>query len=361
MKKRIVVALLLFFIVSVVSKADTINPPSWVNNFKKYEGNPVLLPSGTGFEAMAVFNPATILEKGKFYMFYRAEGWGAENWPKWNERPAGWNEDKDWPGISVIGLAISDDGINFKKMEFPVIVPEFDYENIGGCEDSRIVKIGDTFYLTYTGVGGTYTDAGVKNKISRLCMATSKDLTNWKKHGPLFSEEWEDTRAGAIIPEKINGKYWMYFGASNIWLAHSTDLINWTCDKEKDVVLKPRDGFFDEQLVESGPPPVVTDEGTLLIYNGADFGAPLRIGHYTVGIGEEKERFYRVGWALFSKDDPSKILARSDKPILEPVEEFEKNGQVSNVVFSQGLVKKDNVYYLYYGGSDTYIGLAISK
>jgi predicted GH43/DUF377 family glycosyl hydrolase len=325
---------------------------SWVERFEKYEGNPILLPQGTGFESMAVFNPAVILNNGKFYMFYRAEAWGPENWEPWNVRPEGWTEEKEWPGTSVIGLAVSNDGINFKRMDKPIIIPEYRYENIGGCEDPRIVKIEDTFYLTYTGVGS-------KNRISKLCLATSKDLINWEKYGPII--DWDGAKSGAIIPEKINGRYWMYFGDTNIWLANSKDLIHWKCDKEKDVVLRPREGYFDERLVEPGPPPVLTDKGILLIYNGASFGASPRVGHYTCMVGSEKLRKYTVGWALFSKDDPTKLIARSDKPILDVTEDFEKKGQVSNVVFSQGLVKKEDTYYLYYGGADTYIGVAISK
>ena len=325
---------------------------SWVGRFEKYQGNPILSPRGTGFEAMAVFNPAIILNNGKFYMFYRAEAWCPENWEPWNVRPEGWTEEKEWPGISVIGLAVSNDGISFKRTDKPLIIPEYRYENIGGCEDPRIVKIEDTFYLTYTGVGS-------KNRISKLCLATSKDLINWEKCGPII--DWDGAKSGAIIPEKINGKYWMYFGDTNIWLANSKDLIHWKCDKEKDVVLRPREGYFDSKLVEPGPAPIMTEDGILLIYNGATKGAEPRMGHYTCMIGQKNLRKYATGWALFSKTDSSKLIARCEKPILEVTEDFERNGQVSNVVFAEGLVKKEDKYYLYYGCADTYIGVALSE
>ena len=358
MEAKIEVVILVFIIligVGILLPSKTAkgweNPP-WLERFEKYEGNPILLPQGTGFESMAVFNPAVILDNGTFYMFYRAENWGAENWKPENKRPEGWTEEKEWTGVSVVGLAVSEDGINFKRRDKPVIVPEYEYENIGGCEDPRIVKIADTFYLTYTGVGS-------KNRISKLCLAASKDLINWKKHGPII--DWNGSKAGAIIPEKINGKYWMYFGASNMWLANSKDLIHWKCDKERDVVLRPRDGNFDERLVEPGPTPIITEDGILLIYNGATFGATPRTGHYTCKTREKELRKYATGWALFSKDDPSKLIARSDKPILQITEDFEKKGQVSNVVFSQGLVKKEDRYYLYYGCADTYIGVALAE
>ncbi|HIH97332.1 MAG TPA: glycosidase, partial [Thermoplasmata archaeon] len=109
--------------------------PLWGGGFEKYEGNPILSPQGTGFEAKATFNPAVILVDGTFYMFYRAEDWTGEG--KWN-------------GQSTLGLARSKDGIKFWRRSEPVIVPSQSYEIPGGCEDPRIVKIDGTYYLTYT-------------------------------------------------------------------------------------------------------------------------------------------------------------------------------------------------------------------
>jgi len=93
--------------------------------------------------------------------------------------------------------------------------------------------------------------------------------------------------------------------------------------------------------VEPGPPPVMTNDGILLIYNGAD-----------------NKLVYRVGWALFDKNDPRKLLARSEQPIFIPEKEWEKVGQVPNVVFVEGLVREGNRWLFYYGGADKYIGLA---
>jgi len=99
--------------------------------------------------------------------------------------------------------------------------------------------------------------------------------------------------------------------------------------------------MFDAQVVEPGPAPLITDDGILLIYNGAD-----------------ESNVYRTGWVVFDKSDPTKVLARAEKPILEPVLEWEKKGQVPNVVFVEGLVRDGNRWLFYYGGADKYVGVA---
>ena len=287
-----------------------------IGHFEKYHGNPILLPQGTGFEAKAVFNPAAIVVNDTIYLFYRAEDWTGHG--KWN-------------GTSRIGLAYSIDGIHFTRRPKPVITPEFDYETPGGCEDPRIVKINDTYFLTYTAYDG---------KTARLALATSKNLINWEKKGIIIPWQW--TKAGAILPEKINDKYVMYFGDKNIWIAYSDDFVNWTVDEIP--ALEPREGYFDNRIVEPGPPPIIVDEGILLIYNGAN-----------------KELHYETGWVLFSEDDPKNILKRSEKPMLSLSEDWEKYGQVPNVIFVEGLVKFRNKWYLYYGAADTYVSVSMSK
>ena len=113
-------------------------------------------------------------------------------------------------------------------------------------------------------------------------------------------------------PPKINGKYWMYFlgGArgqdTQMGVAYSEDLLHWT-EALDHPVLSSRPGTFDSQVVEPGPPPVLTSEGIFLIYNGAD------------------DKFvYSTGWVLFDKTDPTKALARADHPIFWPQQEWEK-------------------------------------
>ncbi len=283
--------------------------------------NPILSPRRLSWESKDVFNPTSIEVDGKIALLYRAEdstGIGI------------------WNGTSRIGLAWSEDGIHFKREEKPVLEPSEPYELPGGCEDPRVVKIEDTFYLTYTAYDG---------KIARLCLASSKDLYNWTKHGPLFPElGW--TKAGVIVPQKINGKYYLYFGEYGAWLASSPDLINWKLVQD-DHVLPKRPNMFDSEITECGPTPIITDQGILVIYNGAE--------------RTEKGRIYRTGFAYFSKQDPRKLLYRCSTPFFHPQEISEKTGQVANVVFVEGLTYFKGKWFMYYGMADSHIGVAVSQ
>ena len=297
------------------------SPSELYFSFRKLQ-KPVLAPSEEGFDSKNTYNPAVVLRRRTFVMLYRAEAKG--------DKVTG-----------RIGLALSEDGINFVRHPEPVMEPEYGWEKTG-VEDPRVVKVGKTYYMTYTGYDG---------KTARLCVATSKNLLNWKKHGIVFDEfpfekngrsNW--TKSGAILTEKMRsgpfkGRYIMYFGDSNVWLAHSKDLLHW--EYEARPVLKPRG-----HLVEPGPPPVVTEKGILLMHNEA--------------FWRDDGLTYTVQVALFDREDPRNLLWRSKRPILEPEFEWEKQGWVDNVVFAESLVEKDGRGYLYYGGADRYVGLAIS-
>ena len=123
-------------------------------------------------------------------------------------------------------------------------------------------------------------------------------------------------------------------------VASSTHLTSWT-EALDGPVLPRRAGRFDSRVVEPGPPPIMTRDGILLVYNGAD-----------------DRLVYRVGWALFDRRDPTRLLARSDEPIFTPEREWERQGQVPNVVFVEGLVRDGARWLFYYGGADTAVGVA---
>ncbi len=288
------------------------------------DGNPIMSPKGDGFESAGVFNPAVVKKDGKFVMLYRAQDKG---------------------GTSRLGYAHSTDGIHFIRRSEPVLVPETDYEKDGGVEDPRLVKIGSTYYLTYT---------GYNKKDAQLCLATSKDLIHWERKGiimPAYKGRWNMgwPKAGAILNEKINDRYWMYYlgdSAKDVHetgVAYSYDLIHWTEVLDQPLVRR-RPGYFDAKVVEPGPPPIITEQGILLIYNGAD-----------------EKNVFATGWVLFDKNDPTKIVARSDKPIFTVEQEWEKVGQVPNVVFVEGVVQEGNRWLFYYGGADKYVGVAVAK
>jgi predicted GH43/DUF377 family glycosyl hydrolase len=284
-------------------------------------GEPILVPQGTGFESRGVFNPAVIKDGDRYVMLYRAQ---------------------DANGTSRLGIASSRDGLHFVREPQPALAPETDYEREGGVEDPRLVKIGATYYLTYTAYDG---------KDAQLALATSRDLRSWKRHGvimPANTGRWNVkwTKAGAILDQPVNARYWMYYmadaaaGSDQMGIASSPDLLHWTESLDAPV-LGRRPGAFDSRVVEPGPPPLLTPEGILLVYNGADDGL-----------------IYRTGWALFDRLDPTRVLARSDTPIFEPKKGWELAGQVPNVVFVEGLVREGKRWLFYYGGADKQIGVA---
>jgi predicted GH43/DUF377 family glycosyl hydrolase len=252
---------------------------------------------------------------------------------------------QDRDGVSTLGRATSADGIHFERDREPALRPEAPYEHGGGVEDPRLTRIDGLWYLTYTAYNGT--DA-------QLALATSRDLRRFERRGvimPANAGRWNVhwTKSGAILAQPVNGKYWMYYMADakgaydQTGVASSSDLRSWT-EALDGPVLPRRAGRFDSRVVEPGPPPIMTRDGILLVYNGAD-----------------DRLVYRVGWALFDRRDPTRLLARSDEPIFTPEREWERQGQVPNVVFVEGLVRDGARWLFYYGGADTAVGVAEAR
>ena len=198
------------------------------------------------------------------------------------------------------------------------------------------------YYLTYT---------GYNKKDAQLCLATSNDLIHWERKGvilPAYKGNWNVgwTKSGAILTPKIQGKYWMYFlgttseKTDEMGLASSADLIHWQ-EETKTPVLPRRSGRFDARVVEPGPPPIITNDGIVLIYNGAD-----------------EKLVYRVGIAVFDVNNPARLVWRSEAPVFVLEKSWEKTGQVPNVVFVEGMARKGAQYLFYYGGADQYVGVA---
>lgn len=295
-----------------------------------------------------VYNPAAVVRDGKVYMLFRAE-----------------NTTKQFAKTSRIGLAVSSDGIHFEPQAAPIFYPANDsmkiYEWEGGVEDPRVVESEDGRYMmTYTSYDG---------KVARLCLASSADLQSWQKHGLVLGNgKYKDTwsKSGAIvckrvgermIAERINGKYWMYWGDTNLYMATSEDLIHWqpveNMHGELLEVLQPRAGYFDSRLVESGPYAMLTDKGILLIYNGMNAEAFQDVSM--------KAGTYSAGQALFDTSNPVKLLDRTATNFFMPDKPYEHSGQVNEVVFLEGLVWFKGKWYLYYGTADSKIAVAVSE
>ena len=343
-------------------------------HFEKIDSlNPILSPSAdleftdpiTGnsikWEERNVLNPTAVVKNGKVYLLYRAQ---------------------DLNGTSRIGMAVSTDGLHFKKMPAPIFFPdkdtmktyEWNYKKdesqqtntedcyfcyFDGVEDPRIIQAENGDYImTYTSYDG---------KTARLSIASSKDLKTWVKHGLVLKDEkYKDkwSKAGAIISElqgnkmiakKINDKYWMYFGDTDIFIASSVDLINWevAVDEESEKwisVLHPRKGYFDSRLVEPGPYAMVKDEGILLIYNGSNAA--------NFNDSSLPKFTYSAGQALFDKNAPYKLIDRKEEFFIHPDKDYEKVGEVNEVCFVEGLVYFKEKWFLYYGTADSKIAVA---
>jgi beta-1,2-mannosidase len=315
-----------FLALAVIAVAQLTAP---FGKWTRLSHDPIVSPQGNGFESAGTFNPAVVKKDGKFVMLYRAQ---------------------DQKGTSTLGYATSDDGVHFTRRSAPVMVAETSYEKGGGVEDPRLVKVGNTYYLTYTGYNNV-DGVGPNRKDAQLCLATSANLVDWKRQGvilPAYKGKWNVgwTKSGAIVTQKINGKYWMYYlgdargHSGQMGVAYSYDLVHWT-DALDHPVLASRADSFDAQVVEPGPPPVITPSGIFLVYNGAD-----------------DELVYSTGWVLFDKQDPTKVLARAQQPVFMPELQWEKTGQVPNVVFVEGLVRDGKRWLFYYGGADKHVGVA---
>lgn len=300
--------------------------PAVTVDVRRLSEEPVVKPGAAPWMASGAFNPAAVLVNGKTVLLFRA---------------------RDAGGTSRIGYAESTDGLHFQVDPQPVLEPATPYEEGGGVEDPRVLRIGATYYLTYT---------GYNRRDAQLCLATSADLRHWQRQGvilPAYKGAWNKgwTKSGAIVPERTGGHWWMYYLGTRhdsdgqdrdyMGLARSDDLRHWA-DATTKPVLDRRPGAFDSRVMEPGPPPLVTRAGILLLYNGAN-----------------DQLVYGPGWILFDKSDPRRIVARSEKPFILPTLEWERVGTVPNVIFLEGITARsaDPLDLTgYYGGADQYIG-----
>lgn len=258
-----------------------------------------------------IFNAAAINQDDKVHILYRAIGVDS---------------------ISRIGYASSSDGFHIeKRLRYPVFEPALISEN-DGCEDPRITPLDNKYIMTYTAVQ-SLVRCVFQIGMTSISMEDFRDK-NWN---------WEERRLpfpgvrnkdAVIFPQRVNGHYIMYHRIDpDICVAYSDDLQRWYDIK---AVMRPRPEKWDCLKVGAAGPPIEVEEGWLFIYHGVDF-----------------EKVYRLGVALIDKDNPEKIIHRSEEPILAPVTDYECFGKVPNVVFSCGNVMKDDQIIIYYGAADT--------
>ena len=299
-------------------------------NLTKARDNPVLKPKSDHFwEAKAVFNPAAFYESGKVHLVYRAMS------PN---------------NTSTLGYAASQDGYHIAERLFePVYTPHEDFEHKkkpgnSGCEDPRITKIAETLYMCYTAF-----DSENPPRVA-LTSIDIKDFLRyrWAWERPiLISPPGIDDKDACILPEKIKGKFVIFHRIIPDIVIDFVENLDFREDRwlKCEAYITPRNSYWDNDKIGICAPPIKTDKGWLMLYHGIS----------------NIDYKYRVGAMLLKLDDPSVVLSRSDLPILEPNEVYEKKGQVANVVFPCGNVVIGDELFVYYGAADSYVAVATIK
>lgn len=309
---------------------DSLIPEREDRHVRRFSGNPILTPDKNHpWEAKAVFNPAAIELDGKIHLLYRA---------------------MDHDNTSVFGYAVTKDGVRIdERLDRPVYVPReaFEMKTVpggnSGCEDPRIVRVGDRLYVTYTAYDGTHLPAVAATSIS------TKDFLarrwNWAK--PVIITPLEvDDKDSCIFPEKIGDHYVILH---RIGVTVCADFIK-TLDFAQErltkciEVLRPRPGMWDSKKVGLAAPPIKTPKGWLVLYHG---------------ISEHNN--YRVSAALLDLGNPTLTVSRITDALLWPAMEYEMKGQVPNVVFPCGAVARGDTLFIYYGGADSVVAVATMK
>ncbi len=282
---------------------------------ERYGENPLITAADIPFTCNTVFNGGAVKLDGQYIILLRVEG---------------------QHGYSVFALARSSDGYNFEIERLPVMTPASEgpmekYET-AGIEDPRITVIDGTIYIVYTAFSG-YGPC--------MALATTEDFTSFERRG-LISEP--GNKDGLLFPRKVGGRYVRFDrpignDIGRVWVTFSDDLHYWGDSR---VVLSPRPGYWDSYRVGASCVPIETESGWLEIYHGVKMtsGGPI----------------YRAGVVLLDLEDPSVVIDRSSVPILAPRMEYERLGDVCNVVFpSAAIVEDDGQVKVYYGAADTSI------
>jgi predicted GH43/DUF377 family glycosyl hydrolase len=232
--------------------------------------------------------------------------------------------------MSHLRLVCSQDGVHFAEPPGAAPIRGQGENETFGIEDARVAKINGTFYLTYTQVSESGVGVG---------MRSTETWQSLQMHGMILPPHNKDC---ALFEEAIDGKYYALhrpsspeLGGNYIWIAESTDLDHWGNHR---CIARTRDGRWDAARVGAGTSPVKTDRGWLEIYHGATLA-----------------NRYCLGALLLDLKRPWQVIARSEKPIMEPQEPYEKNGFFGEVIFTNGHVIDGDELTVYYGASDSVV------
>ncbi len=292
--------------------------------FVRCEENPILSVKDWPYPANSVFNAAVAIVNGETLLLVRVE---------------------DFRGASHLTIARSADGIGGWQIDTqPALEPDPAHpEEIWGIEDPRITWLDEPkeWAITYT----AFSSSG-----PLVSLATTKDFRQFSRLGPVMPPEDKDA---ALFPIRFNGLWAMLHRPmisvphieGHIWLSFSPNLKHWG---EHHVLLRARQGsWWDARKIGLSAPPMQTEEGWLVLYHGVR----------TTASGS----IYRLGLALLDRDNPVKVLRRSDEWIFGPKAPYEREGDVDDVVFPCGWTVRDGMVYMYYGAADSCIALATAK
>jgi predicted GH43/DUF377 family glycosyl hydrolase len=292
--------------------------------FNRHPGNPILSVENWPYKANSVFNAAAAEVDGKIVLLARVE---------------------DYRGISHLSVARSDDGIsNWQIDKTPTFKPEPQEhpEELWGVEDPRITWLEEMkkWAVCYT----AYSKGG-----PLVSLAMTKDFKSFERLGPVMPPEDKDA---SLFPVKFNGLWAMLHRpvpksvllGAHIWISFSPNLKNW--GQHQEIIQARAGGWWDANKIGLCAPPIQTEVGWLILYHGIR----------TTASGS----IYRLGLALLDLENPTKVLRRTDEWIFGPKAAYEREGDVDDVVFPCGWVKKDGKIFMYYGAADSRICLAIA-
>lgn len=301
------------------SKGNLVDGP-----FHRYAGNPIITAADLPYPANSVFNAAAALVDGETLLLMRVE---------------------DLRGLSHLTVARSKDGRSDWRIDRTPTLPadpDGHPEELWGIEDPRITWVEDLdlYVISYT----AYSAGG-----PLVSLATTRDFVTFTRLGPVTLPENKDA---AVFPVRFGGRYAMLNRPSpslpigaHIWLSFSPDLLHWG---DHQIVLPCRKGgWWDANKIGLSPPPLLTEEGWLILYHGV---------RQTIAGG-----IYRLGLALLDAKDPRKILRRGDEWIFGPEEIYERQGDVADVVFPCGWVVEGDELRVYYGAADSSMALATAR
>lgn len=290
--------------------------------FRRVRDRPILTPDHLPCEVAATFNPGAAWFDNEVLLLLRVE---------------------DRRGVSDLHVARSRNGVDGWRIDDEPLLapghPDFPFEE-WGCEDARITPLPDgqwvIAYTAYSRYGPT------------VALATTRDFVTVNRLGAVLSPLNKDA---ALLPRKFQDRWFMLHrpvagGQEHIWYIFGhDDLVHWSLPG----VLLPEQGgpWWDGLKVGVGAPPLLTDDGWLLIHHGAKEVAGNLI--------------YRLGLSLLARDDPRQLLRRASPWVFAPEADFERNGVAPNVVYTCGALQQGDEIWMYYGAADTTVGLAIAK